>query len=78
MTDVHNRHAHILPEPEAEALRNSWLEAIHIEEQNQPRELVLDYHELKLTAPPALSWSEHLPWEHVQGYRVLRRMRLAV
>jgi hypothetical protein len=75
LTEFRKRHTRILPVPEAEALLNSWLEAIHIEQHSQPRELILDYQELQLSASPRLSWRNDRPWEHLEGFTAPRRLR---
>jgi len=68
------RHARLLAFPYT-ALLAARLDALHDETHGQRRELVMDYHELRLSAPPELSDCDGSPCEHGRGQYVPGRLR---
>jgi hypothetical protein len=68
-------HAHILAFPYAASLQNARLDALYEETHGPRRELVMDYHELRLSAPPQMFSHNGQPHERVHGRYLPRRIR---
>ena len=69
------RRARILAFPYADSLQNARLDALLEETHGQRRELVMDYHELRLSAPSELFNHNGQPHERAQGQYFPRRIR---
>lgn len=66
-------HARLLAFPVEQSPAGGRLDALDV----RGSDLLVDYHELQLTAPPALFEREGGPWERVQGLYRPRRLRFA-
>jgi hypothetical protein len=69
------RHARILEFPHTRSLVNARLDDVQEETHGVQHELVLDYQELLLAAPPLLIERNGQPHEMVRGEYVPRRLR---
>ena len=67
--------ARILPFPYGDSLVGARLDTLHEEDPDGRHELVMDYHELRLSAPPTLIRCDGRPCEQVQGLSLPRRLR---
>jgi hypothetical protein len=72
---VLTRHTRILEFPHTRSLVNARLEDLHEETHGSRRELIFDYDELRLLAPPELVATQGQPHERVRGEYVPRRLR---
>ncbi len=68
-------HARILEFPYARSLVNAHLDDLYEEAHGKRRELIFDYRELRLLAPPELIAIDDRPHEHLRGEYVPRRLR---
>jgi hypothetical protein len=69
------KRARTLAFPHAASLLNARLDALCEETQGKRRDLVMDYHELCLSAPPELFSSNGKLYERIQGHYIPRRLR---
>ncbi len=69
------KHARILTFPYADSLSSARLDALTEVFHGKRHDLILDYHELCLLAPPEMSSRDGQPCEQVQGQYVPRRLR---
>jgi hypothetical protein len=74
MTTHQAKHTRILPFPFAESLVNAHLDAIHIQSRGRDQDLIMDYQEMHLTAPPILAWNDGGPCETLHGFYTPRRL----
>ena len=69
------RHTRILEFPTLRSLINARLDDLREETHGSRRELIFDYQELRLLAPPELIAIDDQPYEHLRGEYVPRRLR---
>ncbi len=69
------KRARTLAFPYADALLAARLDALHEESHGKRRDLVIDYHELRLLAPPVLFSRNGQPFERIRGRYRPRRLR---
>ncbi len=69
------QHTRILAFPYADSLSGARLDALLEEWHGRRRDLVIDYSELRLAAPPELLSCSGQPCEHVQGHYIPCRLR---
>jgi len=72
---VLTRHTRILEFPHTRSLVNARLENLHEETHGSRRELIFDYQELRLLAPPELIAIDDRPRERLRGEYIPRRLR---
>jgi hypothetical protein len=68
-------HSRLLALPVSGSPAAGFLDAIQFEPRGRWTDLLLDYHELQLTAPSKLFERDGCPWERVQGKYIPRRLR---
>lgn len=68
-------HTRLLAFPFPESPAGGQLDALREETQGKRTDLLMDYHELQLSAPPALVERDGKPCEQVQGVYIPRRIR---
>jgi hypothetical protein len=69
------RHTRILEFPHTRSLVNARLDDLREETRGLQRDLIFDYQELRLLAPPELIASNAQPYERVRGEYVPRCLR---
>lgn len=71
----HFSHSRLLAFPVSCSPAAGILDALHVDNRGKRIDLLLDYHELQLTAQTELYERDGRPWERVQGKYVPRRLR---
>lgn len=66
--------AHLLAFPGGQSPAGGYLDSLRLEGHGRRTDLFLDYHELRISAPPLLSERDGKPWEQVQGIYQPRRL----
>ncbi len=70
-------HARMLPFPTGASPARGHIQVLHRQQHGTRTDLLMEYQELRLTAPPRLSEQQGKLYEHLQGEWVPRRLRFS-